>query len=215
MTRQALRRAEERARFAESRFARAGAGRGLVDAAPPPAGPAAAAAPPVPRSVTFASAANTLGAWIRIIGEARETVRVVCFTFDAESFVSALLQARGRDVPVKLIFSGRDRHLTRNQEPRLQQLRASGCQVRAYQRVRCHAKVVICDDWIVVGSCNLTEASQGNVERSVVLEMNSEERELNERWFEALFDSASPFDGGQGRVPVTPPRADASSPPSR
>ena len=175
--------------------------------APPPAGPAAADEAPTSQDVTFGSAAGTLAAWIRVIGEARDTIRVACFTFDSEAFVAALLQARGRDVPVKLIFSGRDRHLTRNQEPRLQQLRASGCQVRAYNRVRCHAKVVLTDSYVVVGSCNLTEASQGNVERSVVVQLSSDDRELNEHWYDSLFDTASPFDGGQGRVPVTPPRA--------
>ena len=212
--RRALRYAEGRARLAEYRAARAKA------PLPVPAGPAAApasalagpAAAHSSQNVSFVSAASTLGSWIRILGEAREVVRIVCFTFDSPHIVDALLQARTRDIVVKFIFSGRDRHLTRNQEPRLQQLRAAGCQVRAYQRVRCHAKVVMGDNWIVVGSCNLTDASQGNVERSVVYEMGADERELNERWFENLFDSAAPFDGGQGRVPETPPRQGASPP---
>ena len=107
--------------------------------------------------------------WHRAIDAATEAVRLACYTFDLPSVVDRLKAARKRSVAVRLMFSHQDRTLTRNQMLRLQELRGVGCDVRAWKRGRMHAKWLIADAVLVVGSRNLTEASQANLERGVRL----------------------------------------------
>ena len=61
---------------------------------------------------------------------------------------------------------------------------------------------------VIIGSCNFTAASQGNIERNVLLQDLAEEVLLAQRhWFEGLFDAAIPFMEGIGRaVPPSPAR---------
>ena len=102
------------------------------------------------------------------------------------------------------MFSHQDRTLTRNQMLRLQELRSVGCDVRAWTRGRMHAKWLIADAVLVVGSCNFTEASQTNLERGVRLRgLPAEEVAEEIADFEAYFDQCQKFAEGIG-IPLPP-----------
>ncbi|CAK0865466.1 unnamed protein product, partial [Prorocentrum cordatum] len=156
----------------------------------------------------FLSASETLAAWARACGEAESYVYVACFTFDQPGVVNYLEAARARGLTVRLVFSGRDKALTNNQGPRLQRLRACGCEVRAHKGSRLHAKVMMTEREIVLGSCNFTTASLSNVERGVSLQELSEGAVLEQKeWFEQLFEAAALFKDGIGEVvPPSPAR---------
>ena len=126
-------------------------------------------------------------------------MRIACFTFDNPSVVGALLRARTRGVEVKLMFSHRDRGMTRNQESRLQQIRAAGGHVRGLDTPRLHAKWMLADATLIVGSTNFTEASLSNVERAAVVTGLSPAQLASEAsWYDRLFDGEPAFTAGIG-----------------
>ena len=140
--------------------------------------------------------------------EAESYVYVACFTLDHPAVVGYLEQARSRGLTVRIVFSGRDRALTNNQGPRLQRLRACGCEVRWHKGSRLHAKVLMTEREIVIGSCNFTTASLANAERGVRLQELTEAELLAEKeWYEQLFEAAAPYKDGIGEVvPPSPER---------
>ena len=142
--------------------------------------------------------------WHRAIDAATEAVRLACYSFDLPSVVDRLKSARRRSVVVRLMFSHQERTLTRNQMLRLQELRGVGCDVRAWTRGRMHAKWLIADAVLVVGSCNFTEASQPNLERGVRLRgLPAAEVAEEIADFEAYFDQCQKFAEGIG-IPFPP-----------
>ena len=169
---------------------------------------AAAAPPRRGAAAKFLSAHGALEEWARACLEAESYVYVACFTFDHPAVVGYLEQARGRGLTVRIVFSGRDRGLTNNQGPRLQRLRACGCEARAHKGSRLHAKVLMTEREIVIGSCNFTTASLANFERGVRLQQLSEQELIAEKeWYEKLFEAAAPFKDGIGEVvPPSPER---------
>ena len=133
---------------------------------------------------------------------------VACFTFDHPQVVDSLLAARERGVTVRVMFSQRDRNTTNNQGAQLQRLRGCGCEVRGHRSSRQHAKVLMTEREIVLGSCNFTEASLANSERGVLLHELAEDVMLAQKdWYDRLFDAALPFREGLGEVvPPSPER---------
>ena len=109
---------------------------------------------------------------------------------------------------MRLMFGGRDKGLTNNQGPRLQRLRACGCEVRMHRGSRLHAKVLLTEREVVIGSCNFTAASLANAERGVRLSQLSERELIGQKeWYDALFEAAVPFKEGIGEVvPPSPER---------
>ena len=154
------------------------------------------------------SGAETEREWARLSAVAKEFICVACFTFDSSAAVLSLEQARARGITVKLVFSAQDKSLTRNQAPRLQRLRACGCEIRAHRPGRLHAKVFLSDAGSVVGSTNFTEASQQNTERGVLIPAELEEFQRIEReWFEKVFSLSPKFLDGLGEaIPASPQR---------
>ena len=159
-------------------------------------------------TVDFLSATETLHEWRRACGAAESYVYVACFTFDHPQVVTSLLAARERGVTVRVMFSQRDRGTTNNQGARLQRLRGCGCEVRGHRSSRQHAKVLMTEREIVLGSCNFTEASLANSERGVLLHELAEDVMLAQKdWYDRLFDAALPFKEGLGEVvPPSPER---------
>ena len=90
----------------------------------------------------------------------------------------------------------------------MQELRAKGCDIRAWALGRLHAKWMIADDVIVVGSCNSTESSQNNLERGVRLRRLTAEAIGEEiATFDAYFERGVRFTDGLGcPAPPTPSR---------
>ena len=111
------------------------------------------------------------------IDRAQTYVCVIAFTFDLLQVVNALMKARKRLGPhVRVIF---DRNMfnsnqTKNQRPAAIQLRANGVQVRTGPVGRVHAKVLLTDSVIMLGSTNWTAASQQNEEWTVAIEPTGE-----------------------------------------
>ena len=101
--------------------------------------------------------------------------------------------------PCGSLSAGGNRSVTANQRPRLQLLRASGVEVRGHKAARLHAKWMLADGFLILGSCNFTEASQRNLERNVRLELGSAARELQEAEYDALFQQ------GEEIVEAPPP----------
>ena len=86
----------------------------------------------------------------------------------------------------------------------MQQLRSKGCEIRALQGQRLHAKVLMAERGMLLGSTNFTTASQRNVERGVALYGLGEEIRLAEQsWFDHLFGRGVKFAEGMGEP--TPP----------
>ena len=159
-------------------------------------------------AVDFLTAQGTLGEWSRACEKAESYVMVACFTFDHPAVVGYLELARTRGLLVRVLFSGRDKALTNNQGPRLQRLRACGCEVRAHKGSRLHAKVMLTEQVVVLGSCNFTTSSVANAERGVLLRGLTAEQLLEQRqWYEQLWEVAAPFKDGIGQVvPPSPER---------
>ena len=120
---------------------------------------------------------ETLLQWTNEIDRAQTYVCVIAFTFDLLQVVNALMKARKRLGPhVRVIF---DRNMfnsnqTKNQRPAAIQLRANGVQVRTGPVGRVHAKVLLTDSVIMLGSTNSTAASQQNEEWTVAIEPTDE-----------------------------------------
>ena len=78
------------------------------------------------------------------------------------------------------------------------------CDVRAWKKGRLHAKWLIADAVLVVGSCNFTEASQANLERGVhFLGLPAREIAGEIADFDAYFTQRAKFVEGIG-VPLPP-----------
>ena len=141
------------------------------------------------------------------IKSAKRAVRIAAFTFDLQAVADACMEARRREVEVKLMYSHSDRNTTKNQQSRLQALRSVGCQVRGWRGSRLHAKWLIADAVLVVGSCNFSEASAANVERGVRLFLSPQDQKEEEEVFDQYFAMGLPFNEGIGEpCPKTPER---------
>ena len=80
--------------------------------------------------------------------------------------------------------------------------------MRAHKGSRLHAKVLLTEKEIVIGSCNFASASLAKAERGVRLTELSEQGLVGQKeWYDALFEAAVPFKEGIGEViPPSPVR---------
>ena len=107
-----------------------------------------------------------------------------------------------------IVSSGRDKMQAKNQAPRMQQLSSRGCEIRAHQGQRLHAKWLMTERAILLGSTKFTKASQSNVERGVVLTGLDEETIASQQhWFDRLFKGGAKYTDGMGDpMPPSPAR---------
>ena len=145
--------------------------------------------------VDFLTAYRSLEEWARACREAENYVMVACFTLDHPAVVAYLEEVRARGVVVRVLYSGRGEAGTLLQAPRLRRLRACGCEVRAHVGAPLHAKVMLTEQVVVLGSGNRTAAGEAHSERGVSLR-GLPEQQLREQkeWFERLFEAAGPFE---------------------
>ena len=125
------------------------------------------------RPWAFMGAHETFDRWVAEIKAARGYVLIIAFTFDLFQVVDALTEARRRLGPeVRAIFDKNmlNSNQTRNQRPAAIQLRANGVKIRTGPSGRVHAKVLLTDSTIMLGSTNWAAASQQNEEWSVAIE---------------------------------------------
>ena len=158
--------------------------------------------------MTWLSAGGTLNTWCQLCREATRHIYIACFTFAQPQVALALEEARARDIAVRVLVSGFDLDLSESQGLQLERLKSCGCEARAYFERRLHAKVLMTEREIVIGSCNFTTASLANTERGVRLQELTEAELLAEKeWYEQLFEAAVPYKDGIGEVvPPSPER---------
>ena len=113
-----------------------------------------------------------------ITGAVRRIIMTV-YTFDLLVICDALKDAARRGVEVELIadhghtLTG----ATMAMVERLEGLRAAGIQVSLTKGVTGnsgiqHSKTLLCDEHVIVGSCNWTTSSRSNQEMSVLISLN-------------------------------------------
>ena len=145
--------------------------------------------------VDFLTAFRSLEEWARACREAENYVMVACFTLDHPAIVAYLEQVRARGVVVRVLYSGRDEAMTLLQVPRLRRLRACGCEIRGHVGAPLHAKVMLTEQVVVLGSGNRTAAGEAHSERGVSLRGLPEQQLREQRqWFEQLFEAAGPLE---------------------
>jgi hypothetical protein len=146
---------------------------------------------------------------VEAVQQARSEVRVAAYTFDAAELVAALVGARHRGVQVRVLadrkfsLSGR----CRNQQASLSLLQAEGVVVKvmsglpgaAFGGIH-HAKTVLADGStasdpfvLVVGSCNFTTASLGNMETGVRISLSERGAVEASEMFDLRFAKAEDF----------------------
>jgi hypothetical protein len=154
------------------------------------------------------TAGATLEEWSRAIVSSVGSIRLACFTFDLPAAVEKLQEARKRDVVVKLFFSYNDRLQTKNQIAQLQVLRSCGCSIRAWRGCRMHAKWLLTERVLILGSCNFSTCSQRNVERGCRISgLGADEIADEAAVFDQYFELCSPFEEGLGvPAPLSPQR---------
>ena len=157
------------------------------------------------RGIRFLEAASSMEEWGRVIASARSEVRLLCYTFDHDAVVRALVDARRRHVRVKMLYSHQDRRSCKNQSQCCQELVAAGCHVRGHKGPRCHAKWILGDDVLVLGSTNFSNASQLNVERGVRMRgVPPADLDHMRKQFDDMFEGAHVFESGVGLASAMP-----------
>ena len=140
-------------------------------------------------------APECLEAWIRAVGLARRAVRIMAFRWDLPLLNGALHQACRRGVPVRILVSWHDHWFPDSQLPLLELARDGGLEVRCHRTSRLHAKWLLADSTLVLGSCDFREVNQQYLERSVRLELSGFLCVGEEAAFGALFRAGERFAG--------------------
>jgi phosphatidylserine/phosphatidylglycerophosphate/cardiolipin synthase-like enzyme len=140
----------------------------LLAVAPAVALPAGAAAP----QVYFSPGGGVRTALLQEIDAATESIDLAIFDFTAGELAEALLRARARAVPIRIVADARQARGVHSVIPRLQ---AAGMEVRLLRgrgRGIMHHKFAVFDGRLVVtGSYNWTESAEGaNFENALFLD---------------------------------------------
>ena len=113
-------------------------------------------------------APGAVSEWIQMIRDAMQNIGILAYTFDLAGDIlspvaDALCAARQRGVDVRIVIDaacGKGTSM-RNLRPAMQRLIRYGIRVRtSHGRKRLHAKVLLADRKLPIGSCNWSENSQ-------------------------------------------------------
>ncbi len=97
-------------------------------------------------------------AYLKAIGSAKHEVLIAnAYFFPGRRFRRALIEARRRGVPVRLLLQGRIEYTLPHlaTQAMYPPLLAAGIEIVEYHRSFLHAKVAVVDDWATVGSSNI------------------------------------------------------------
>jgi cardiolipin synthase len=97
-------------------------------------------------------------AYLKAIGGAKREVLIAnAYFFPGRRFRRALIEARRRGVPVRLLLQGRIEYTLPHlaTQALYPPLLAAGIEIVEYHRSFLHAKVAVIDDWATVGSSNI------------------------------------------------------------
>jgi phosphatidylserine/phosphatidylglycerophosphate/cardiolipin synthase-like enzyme len=121
------------------------------------AGDVAGAAPAAPGGRVLASPTSTRPALAAALARAARTVAVEMEELSDADLVAALEAARARGCAVSVVLPGSGASAATDAAARA--LAAAGVAVRLLDAPQVHAKAVVADGWLYVGSANLTAAS--------------------------------------------------------
>ena len=132
-------------------------------------------------SVMSGKQAQKMGAFL--IGKAEFRIVLTAYTFDLLMITEALKAAAARDVVVTVICDTNHTltGTTAAMVSRLASLRDAGVRVELTKGVSGnsgiqHSKTLLCDEHVIIGSCNWTNSSRLNQEMCVLLSLNAEGR---------------------------------------
>ena len=163
--------------------------------------------------VQVMDAKGTQAEAVKLMREARSHILLLGFTYDLPEFQKALLDAFTRRITVQI---GLDRRTTMSNRPRdqqqfAQQLEAQRVPVRLlkggplgpeYAKVGRqvsgtgiqHAKTILIDNKMIVGSCNWTVSSKANGELSVLIRLNEGGLRLMKSTIETKISAGEPLE---------------------
>jgi phosphatidylserine/phosphatidylglycerophosphate/cardiolipin synthase-like enzyme len=152
--------------------------------------------------VAIADAAGAIPHWLRMIREAKTGIRMLAFTFDLGGtdlvpVADALVVARKREIPIDIVIDrvwGKGTTM-KNLRPTVLRLIRYGVRVRLTPGPkRLHAKIMLADNFMSIGSCNWTANSQFQTERVAILKLSGREAEREATIIDGLFAAGSEWD---------------------
>jgi cardiolipin synthase A/B len=140
-------------------------------------------------------------AYLKAIGSAKREVLIAnAYFFPGRRFRRALIEARRRGVPVRLLLQGRIEYTLPHlaTQAMYPPLLAAGIEIVEYHRSFLHAKVAVVDDWATVGSSNIDPFSLLLArEANVVVFDAGFAAELRGRLLAAMADGGKPVEREQ------------------
>jgi len=140
-------------------------------------------------------------AYLKAIGSAKHEVLIAnAYFFPGRRFRRALIEARRRGVPVRLLLQGRIEYTLPHlaTQAMYPPLLAAGIEIVEYHRSFLHAKVAVVDDWATVGSSNIDPFSLLLArEANVVIFDVGFAAELRGRLLAAMADGGKPVEREQ------------------
>lgn len=140
-------------------------------------------------------------AYLKAIGSAKREVLIAnAYFFPGRRFRRALIEARRRGVPVRLLLQGRIEYTLPHlaTQAMYPPLLAAGIEIVEYHRSFLHAKVAVVDDWATVGSSNIDPFSLLLArEANVVVFDAGFAAELRSRLLAAMADGGKPVEREQ------------------
>ena len=148
--------------------------------------------------IAVTDAPETLDKWLRALSDCERYAFVLAYTFDVGAVVEALIRARNRGADVRVLLD-RNQALndtTRNLIPAVIRLARHGVKVRLLLRRRQHAKALLTDKALVLGSTNWTDAAQHNVERGAALRLFGADHNTQQCLFLSLWETGKDWEAG-------------------
>ncbi|HIL58225.1 MAG TPA: hypothetical protein EYG39_10000, partial [Rhodothermales bacterium] len=156
--------------------------------------------------VAVSGSSGTLVDWLRALSACGRYAFVMAFTFDHPPVVDAIIRARSRGVDARVLLDKTQavNDLSKNLIPVAKRLTRLGVKVRLLLGERQHAKVLITDKELVLGSANWTYASpdglhrgKRNVECGAALRLFEAEHNTQQSLFWRHWDAGRDWDAGE------------------
>ena len=122
------------------------------------------------------------------------------YTFDHPLVVEVLLAARGRGLKVRIYADNTRIQASRNESAALQRLECYGVEIRSVRPKGgdLHAKLLVADSRLLLGSMNFTTNSQRNEERNVEIALSRKGLTAVSEDVHRLASLSKPLESGSG-----------------
>ena len=158
---------------------------------------------------------DTLRSWVRYIEGANEIVLAWMYTFDLDIVATSMEAARRRGAKVQILGDKRTSKGTKGTAALYARLKKNGVSVHVREGTPLsdhyvtgnsatnisvkqnsgimHSKVLVCDNTMLIGSCNFTTSSQCNWETVVMVNLSVEGRKSIEETFASDLQDSEEF----------------------